>query len=121
MIIRGGEVFLQDNSFKRCDIRIADGKIVELAPSLEAMPGEEVVNAEGLDVLPGLVDIHSHGRVGEDFSNADIAGIEKMCRSYAECGITTVLATTMTNEPELYKNAMRTIGQYRKKNIRVQR
>ena len=114
MIIRGGDVCLQDNSFKRCDIRIADGKIVELAPSLEAMPGEEVVNAEGLDVLPGLVDIHSHGRVGEDFSNADIAGIEKMCRSYAECGITTVLATTMTNEPELYKNAMRTIGQYRK-------
>ena len=32
MLIRGGDVFLQDNSFKRCDIRIADGKIVELAP-----------------------------------------------------------------------------------------
>ncbi len=50
-------------------------------------------------VIPGLIDIHTHGRVGEDFSFVDEEKIKKLLLSYAQCGVTGVLATTMTNDP----------------------
>ena len=66
-------------------------------------PDEKIVDASGKLVLPGLVEIHSHGCVGYDFSNADEEGVKQMCSWYAAKGVTTVLATTMTNEYESYK------------------
>ncbi len=50
-------------------------------------------------VIPGFIDIHTHGREGEDFSFADDEQISKLAVSYASRGVTSVLATTMTNDP----------------------
>jgi dihydropyrimidinase len=58
VIIRNGTVWLEDGA-ARCDIRVADGKILEVGTGLEG-GGEEIVDATGLDVLPGLVDLHVH-------------------------------------------------------------
>lgn len=43
----------------KLDIAISDGKIVEMAPSLD-LKSDEVIDASGLVVCPGFVDIHSH-------------------------------------------------------------
>lgn len=43
------------------DIRIEEGKICAIG-NLEAMNGEEILNAEGLTVAPGLIDTHIHFR-----------------------------------------------------------
>lgn len=50
-------------------------------------------DANGKRVIPGLIDIHTHGCVGNDTMDAEF---EKMCRFYADCGTTSVLLTTMT-------------------------
>lgn len=50
-------------------------------------------DAKGLRIIPGLVDVHTHGCVGMDTMDADF---EKMCLFYAEHGTTSFLPTTMT-------------------------
>ena len=47
-------------------------------------------------VLPGLVDIHSHGCAGFDFSDGDPDGLAAMGRYYAAHGITTFLPASMS-------------------------
>ena len=74
MIIRNGNVFQEDGSFRKMDLYVKDGKLV----SGEAeVSDKEEIDASGLKILPGLVDIHSHGAVGHDFSDADAAGLKK--------------------------------------------
>ncbi|KXA30387.1 putative dihydroorotase [Peptoniphilus harei] len=64
MIIKGGRVI--DPLSKRdevLDIKIEDGKIVEIAKDIEASTGnEEIIDARGKIVVPGLIDVHVHFR-----------------------------------------------------------
>lgn len=47
-------------------------------------------------VIPGLVDIHTHGAVGCDWSDGDADGLQPLADHYAAHGVTSFLATTMT-------------------------
>lgn len=64
MIIKGGRVI--DPLSKRdevLDIKIEDGKIVEIAKDIESSSGnEEIIDARGKIVVPGLIDVHVHFR-----------------------------------------------------------
>ena len=71
------------------DIRIEAGKIVSVCDSL-SQPG---FDAAGKRVIPGLIDLHSHGCMGFDTMDANF---EPMCRFYAEHGTTSWLPTAMT-------------------------
>ena len=50
----------------------------------------------GAHVIPGLVDIHTHGAVGSDFSDGNIAGLHRIAAYLAHCGITSFAPTSMT-------------------------
>ena len=73
MIIKNAKVYTPEHRFVRQDLVIRGGRIVPGAPAPE--PGEEVLDAEGLYALPGLVDIHFHGAVGHDFCVTDPDGL----------------------------------------------
>ena len=64
MIIKGGRII--DPLSKRdevLDIKIEDGKIVEIAKDIEASSDkEEIIDARGKIVVPGLIDVHVHFR-----------------------------------------------------------
>ncbi len=60
MIIRNGNVVLKDTVEKK-DILLENGKIVKIADNILAN-GSEEINAEGLYVFPGLIDMHVHLR-----------------------------------------------------------
>lgn len=59
LIIKGGQVVLPDR-VDVLDIGVRDGIVVALAPDLQGDEGTRVVRAEGLWVLPGMVDTHVH-------------------------------------------------------------
>ena len=64
----------------------------------------------GCYVIPGLIDIHTHGAMNEDASDGSLDGLVKMARYYAAGGVTSWCPTTMTlKEPELTR-AMETIN-----------
>ena len=93
MIIKGGKVFQEDGSFLEQAIYINDHRLIDKA---EYQDDGEVIDAEGLLVLPGLVDIHSHGAAGEDFSDGNPEGLKKILQYEKRCGITSYCPTSMT-------------------------
>lgn len=93
MIIKGGKVFQENGSFLEQAIYINDHRLVDKA---EYQDDGEVIDAEGLLVLPGLVDIHSHGAAGEDFSDGNPEGLKKILQYEKRCGITSYCPTSMT-------------------------
>ena len=63
MLITGGRVIDPvTGTDAKMDIRIRDGKILEVEKHLEAQAGEQCIHAEGLTVAPGLMDAHVHFR-----------------------------------------------------------
>ncbi len=70
------------------DLEIADGKFQKIGKMTE-----DGIDLGGLDVFPGLVDIHCHGAVGLDAGRGAEA-LERMSIYFAENGITTWYPTT---------------------------
>lgn len=97
MIIKNGSVYQEDKSFAAKDLYIEGGRIVE---SVDQVTDRTEVDAAGLLVLPGLVDIHSHGAVGHDFSDGDMEGLGKILAYEYAHGITSYCPTSMTIEKE---------------------
>ncbi|MBQ7726025.1 MAG: N-acetylglucosamine-6-phosphate deacetylase [Clostridia bacterium] len=74
---------------KRQHIVLENGVIREVT----ARPVGRGEDLAGKRVIPGLIDIHTHGCIGLDTMDADF---EKMCSFYASRGTTSWLPTTMT-------------------------
>ena len=93
MIIKRGKVFQEDGNFLEQTLYVNDHRLVDKA---QYQDDGEVIDAEGLLVLPGLVDIHSHGAAGEDFSDGNPEGFKKILQYEKRCGITSYCPTSMT-------------------------
>ncbi|HVQ23345.1 MAG TPA: dihydropyrimidinase, partial [Candidatus Saccharimonadia bacterium] len=64
LTVRGGTVVTVDGS-RRADVAVEGGRVVAIGPDL-GMDAREVVDASGLLVLPGIVDVHTHTRIASD-------------------------------------------------------
>src|SRR5712691_8308854 len=58
LLVRNGMLVTATDE-QRCDLAVADGRIVAIAPDLTGTSKEEI-NAEGLHVFPGMIDAHVH-------------------------------------------------------------
>ena len=108
MLIKNAKVFV-GKEFVDGDVRF--GSTIEAVGTLE---GAADYDAAGCYVIPGLVDIHTHGAMGEDFSDGNPAGMQPMADYYAAHGDTSFLATTMTLKEETLTPAMHTIRDFKR-------
>ena len=106
MIIKNGAVFQEDGLFKKQDLYIENHKIVA---SREEVSDDMEVDASGLLVIPGVIDIHSHGAAGHDFSDGDAQGLKKILKYEKEHGITSYCPTSVTLPKERLKKIFATI------------
>ena len=113
MIIRNGLVF-SNGAFVNADLAFENGIITKIETISDARG--ESFDAAGAYVLPGFVDIHTHGCVGVDFCDADPAGLEKMLAYYGSCGVTSVVLTTMSYGEDLLRGIIGTALRYLGKN-----
>jgi predicted amidohydrolase len=61
ILIKNGEVNDPSRSFRqKADLAVLEGKIAAIAPEIPATEGWDVIDARGLYVTPGLVDLHTH-------------------------------------------------------------
>lgn len=94
IIIKGGHVIDPKNSINRVmDIAIADGKIVKIAAGIEASQADQVVNASGMYVTPGLIDLHGHVFAGTQPNQMYSNGFSSVMPDgfYQRVGVTTVV------------------------------
>ena len=69
MIIKNVIVYTEDNKFTAGGIVIHDDKIdnIYTTENVPDMIGEEVIDGRGAYAIPGLIDLHFHGCMGDDF------------------------------------------------------
>lgn len=108
MIIRNGAVFQEDGTFRLEDLYVEGHTIVSCE---EAVTDKTEIDARGLLVIPGLVDIHSHGAFGHDFSDADTEGLKTILKYEKSCGITSYCPTSMTLPAEQLKEIFATAAE----------
>ena len=96
--IIGGKIILPDSEVKGKALLFED-KVIGIVDEKEALAkADEVIDAQGAYVCPGLVDVHIHGYLGADTSDADKDGVRLMARGVLANGVTSFLPTTMTVE-----------------------
>ena len=62
MIIKNAKRILSGNILEDCEILIVGEKIIEIAQSVETLPGDLIQDAKGMLVTPGFIDVHVHLR-----------------------------------------------------------
>ena len=60
LLIRGSQVFTGDGPALQADVGVADGRISAVKPRLPTESAEEVIDAAGLMLCPGFIDMHAH-------------------------------------------------------------
>ena len=92
----------------------ADIEFDKTIAAVGTLPGEADFDFSGCYVIPGMVDIHTHGAMGEDFSDGKGDKLQLMADYYAAHGVTSFLATTMTLKEEVLTPAMHTIRDFQR-------
>ena len=87
LVIKNGKVLLASGELRRADVAIECGQIREIGPDLR---GEPQIDARGAHVLPGLIDLHTHG-IG--YESADSPSLHEYARLEASRGATTFFPT----------------------------
>ena len=95
MHIRNTEIY---NSYRKCfiraDLQIEDGKFAEILYT-----GTKDGEADSF-IVPGFIDIHSHGAAGVDMISADCDKLVEMSKYYAKNGVTSLFPSTVSAKHE---------------------
>ncbi len=102
-----GYIYTEDFSFKPGEMICDNGIIVSVSVIDES---DLNTREKELYIIPGLVDIHSHGCMGHDTCDADEDGLKKMLAYQRENGIFTYFPTTMTFDEERLTKVCKTIA-----------
>ncbi len=93
LLITGARV-IDPNGERRVDVRVDDGLVGEVADHLDTAGGDEVIDANGLVLTPGFVDLHVHLR---EPGREEAETIETGSRAAALGGFTAVVAMPNTD------------------------
>lgn len=85
-------------------LRVENGKIagIDLQHiTAKSSPSHTVIDAQGMYLSPGFIDIHVHGGGGSDFMDNELDGYVNIAQTHARYGTTAMLPTTLTSERSL--------------------
>jgi len=105
MRINGAQVFT-GHRFEPLDVHIEAGRISKLTPASAANSSAEDFDALGCYLIPGMIDLHTHGYGGMDVMQGEEA-IRHMARGLASHGVTAFLPTTVCATAEDTRAALR--------------
>lgn len=91
--IVNGKVILHDEIVEK-NVFIENDKIIEVSDKQPT--DEEVIDAMGMYVSPGFIDVHTHGRAGSDTMYPTFDDLNAISKAALKTGVTAFLPTTMT-------------------------
>ena len=111
MFYKNARIFCSDFQFHTGAFQVENGVFGKVLP--ENVP-EDAVDLQGATVIPGLVEIHSHGNSGADFSDGDYEGLKKMAAFYTKHGVTSFAPASMTLPYDVLEKAFATAVRFTK-------
>ena len=105
-MVEQGNVVLPDGERDDVSIIVEDEQISEILEKGSSSLDEDVVNAAGLDIFPGFIDVHIHGAVGVDVNVADADGLRCVAEFLAARGVTAWVPTLVPDSDESYRRVI---------------
>ena len=106
MLIQSKKVWIADQ-FIAAELEIENGKITEVLP-YGSKPADK--DYGDLRIVPGFMDIHCHGAFGFDTNDANEEGLRNWTKNIVTEGVTSFLATTITQSEEVLTNAVANVA-----------
>lgn len=119
MIIKNIKVYTEDKTFADGKIIIREGVFEEIiigqttASDLE-LQDTEIVDGKGCYAIPGLIDMHFHGCMGDDFCDGTKEAIARIAEYEASIGVTAMAPATMTLPVEELEQILKVAAEYKK-------
>ncbi len=107
--IYNGRVILTDKIIENGCVFIENDVIKAVHENYTVFAGAEEINAKGLYISPGFIDIHVHGGGGHDFMDNSVEGFLAIAKLHARYGTTAMTPTTLTSTTE---NMLQTLVVY---------
>ena len=108
MFYTNARIFGSDFQFHMGAFEVVDGKFGAVLP--ENVPAD-AVDLGGATVIPGLIEVHSHGAAGFDFSDGSYEGLKEIAKFYLSCGVTSFAPASMTLPYDVLEKAFATAKQ----------
>lgn len=111
IVLKHAKIYTGDEVIADGYIRF-DQKIEAVGPvaDFRPLPADEIHVVPGKILVPGFIDVHSHGGYGYDSMDGDPDQIDQMVNQMAHEGITSVFPTTMTQSNAAIDHAMQGIA-----------
>ena len=114
-LFKNGNVLSPDcQTFTKTDLLIEDEKIIAIG---EAATADNIVDATGAFIMPGLIDIHNHGSIGVYYATCD-QPMEPALLYAAGQGVTTLLPSIGTRSAEDVIKGIRLVVETKKRGVR---
>ena len=97
--IVNGQVYI-GRRFEEKALCLRDGKLQVLGKNASVPKGARMIDVCGKRVVPGFIDVHTHGAVGVDVNGASTEDLEKISRFFAGNGTTSWLCSVLTDTVE---------------------
>ena len=107
MVFTNAYLYTAERRFVFGSFSVEDGRFIR------GKGGGEEVDLQGSCVIPGLIDLHTHGCAGADFSDGDLQGLQRMGAWYAKNGVTSFVPTSVTLPYEALARAFAAAADYR--------
>ena len=96
-LLKNARIISVDCDLAGGSVLLENGKIARLYAPGDVLPAaDKVFELAGAMLMPGFIDVHTHGRSGYEFTDGVLEHLETMCKDKLSEGVTSWLPTTLT-------------------------
>ncbi len=112
IVLKNGSVLGPAFEFLDSDLIIENEKISDITRDYEPSVFDDIIDCTGCYILPGYIDVHTHGCAGYDNMDLGMEAMTAISEHMAYHGTTTYLPTIMTAAQETFIEAARNIREF---------
>lgn len=116
ILIKNGTIYSENSILKNVSLLLKEGEIARIVSDDDINVDDlTVIDATDLHVIPGFIDGHIHGARGYDVMDASEEALDAIAHYLPQEGVTSFLATTMTQSNENIEKALVNIAKFKNK------
>ena len=106
--IINGKILTPQGWLKNGSVILRDNKILEVTNCDLAVIGADLIDAKGMCVVPGFIDMHVHGGGGRDFQEGTPEAFKTAVEAHAKHGTTCIFPTLSSSTVPMIEKAVQT-------------